>query len=583
VAISRPVATLTFCAENALGLDTPAARHQVQVGLYMLVVLMAGWLVHRLARAAGTSEAAALSLLVWGGPAFAWHPTHAEVVMSLAYRPELLSLLLTLIATALLLSVRLGRARPWTVPLALLAFAAALLAKESALAAWLAWAAWAVSTQEGRRRLWKPLLMLGIVAAAWLAWRRWNIGTVLAGQIPFADNPLVALDAPTRILNALAILARATTHLLWPVGLAPDYTFDAWPVLHRLTWLAAAGALILLGLVAAIAFHVRKSLREPALPDTLAPAEVTVLALSWLAAFWLPVSNLLFPSTVLFADRLLFAPSLPVCFAAGLPFAWVARHGTTSVRVRRMMLPLLAIYAAWLAIGMAQSQHIAEAWQSDLKLFRLGVAAQPMSGRMRYDLALALVQKGEPDQARHHQQVAAGLLPTNPQVLVLGFELARPGEAGDHCADAEPHLRVLAKAAGPAIKPRQAATEWAFACRRMREVWPIARNLPPRSVHGSWPKRLFALGIAAGDGEGATTWARAFGVEPWSQPDWVAAAVFGEEHAGRPLAALQHLVTLHKARPDLRGLDIAARDLYQRHAQAGDAPAMQALLRQTWP
>ncbi len=259
VAISRPLATLTFCAEVALGLDTPGQRHAVQLVLYLLACLLAGRLGYRFLRAAGQAESTALLAAGVGTLAFALHPSHAEVVMALAYRPEILSLLFTMLATGLLLDVRLGTTRSWTVPLALLAFAAALLSKESALAALLAWTAWASASRQGRQRLWKPLLALAILAGLWLAWRRWNIGAVLAGTIPAADNPLVAVDLPTRLLNALDIAARAAGHLLWPRDLAPDYTFDAWPVLRSWTPRVVAGVAGLLGLMGAAIFSLRWS------------------------------------------------------------------------------------------------------------------------------------------------------------------------------------------------------------------------------------------------------------------------------------------------------------------------------------
>jgi hypothetical protein len=579
VAISRPLATLTFCAEQGLGLDTPRARHVVQLLMYLLVCGLAGRLAWRLAKALDLRDPTAALAAGSGTLAFALHPAHAEVVLSLAYRPEILALLLTLLATGLLLDLRLGLDHRGTIPLLLLAFAGALLSKESALAAWLAWTAWASATPLGRQRLWKPLALLGILAATWLLWRRWNLGAVIAGTIPFADNPLVVEQVPTRLLNALDIAARAAGHLLWPFELAPDYTFDAWPVQHGWTLRAVAALTGLAGLLA-VAVRAWRRAVVPA-QGGVTPGELTVLAVAWLLAFWLPVSHLLFPSTVVFADRLLFAPSLPLCLAFLLPFATLIRKVPDRQPWRRLVPVLLGLtWGAWAMAWAHEGQAIAQAFRSDQSLFERGVALQPRSQRMQYDLAFLLAQRGLYAEARPHLQIAADLLPLDSQVLVLQLDMAmRDGR----CNDGLGPLRRMTPVAQPQTQPSKALTDWAFRCQRSELAWPVVRKLSPRKVKGPWPTRVFALGVAAGDRDGATAWARQFGVEPWGDPSWVAAATYGEEQAGRALDALRHLVNLQGLRHDLRGLDTAARDLYQRHRGAPEAAAMLDLINRTWP
>lgn len=581
VAISRPLATLTFCLEQGLGLDAPRARHVVQLLMYLGVCALAAYLAWRIGRALDLEPRTAALAAGSGTLAFALHPAHAEVVLALAYRPEILSLLLVLTATHLLLDLRLGHGRRHTIPLLAVAFAGALLSKESALGAWLAWTAWASSTREGRLRLWKPLLLLGILAASWLLWRRWNLGAVIAGTIPAADNPLVTVDLATRLLNALDLATRAAGHLLWPFDLAPDYTFDAWPVQKSWTWHAIGGLLGLLAL-AVVGVRAWRRANRTARQDGVGSQEVLVLGLAWLLAFWLPVSHLLFPSTVLFADRLLFAPSLPLCLAFLWPFALLVRRVPERPPWPRLLPVLLGL--TWGALAMAwahESQAIADSFRSDRALFQRGVALQPRSQRMQYDLAFLLTQRGLFAQARPHLQKAAELLPDDPQVLVLQLDLATRGGL---CDDGLVPLQRLQQSDQPQTAARKALTDWAFHCHREVQAWPIVRNTLPRKVNGPWPTRIFALAVAAGDRDGAAKWAQRFGMaQPWQDPQWVAAAVFGEEQAGRPLEALRHLANLQKLRVDLRGLDTAARDLYQRHRTAPDATAMQALIDATWP
>lgn len=579
VAICRPLATLSFALEVGLGLVSSRARHLLQLGLYICLCFTLARLVYRLLRATAFEQQP--SALIAGGGAllFALHPTHAEVCMSLAYRPELLALLFISLATSILLDFRLEMAGRWHLPLLWLCFSAALLSKESAIAALGPWLAWALCHKGVRQRLKLPVLSLMLPTLAFLIWRRWNIGALTANEIPWHDNPLIRADLPTRIVTSMQLTSRALEHLLWPRDLAPDYTFNVWPVTAALDARAFVGLALLLGLPALALLQLRAARSQPALQSSVSRQELAIVALIWPLAFWLPVANLLFVSTVLFADRLLFAIGVPLCWAvpAALCALFRLQLPRVSAKLGGSVLVLALVPIAW--TFWQQSNAIAAAWRNDAALFQFGAIRAPRSLRLQYNSAFWQAQHGQPQRAQDTLKIAQAIDARDANVLTLGLELAqKPGP----CDSAQPYLATLNTITKPAISARLAAVNWAVACKSFAQGWEIAQKLPPR-VPSDYRQKVFVLAIAAQDRDGATAWARQFVADPWQSPAWVSAAVYGFELNGKPLLAAQTLITLAQAQPALAGLDLAGNALYQRHLQHADAAQIRALLLATWP
>ncbi|MFN8642223.1 MAG: hypothetical protein U0802_11400, partial [Candidatus Binatia bacterium] len=127
-ALYRPLTMLTYVANHRLG-HGAMGFHAANVALHALVALAVFRLVHLLL---GSLLAATVA-----GALFAVHPVHTEAVSNVVGRAELLAALLvlaTLLATRRALASRGGAAWAWRI-LAWLAFAAGLLAKESAFTA----------------------------------------------------------------------------------------------------------------------------------------------------------------------------------------------------------------------------------------------------------------------------------------------------------------------------------------------------------------------------------------------------------------------------------------------------------------
>ncbi|MSP90976.1 MAG: hypothetical protein EXR79_04100 [Myxococcales bacterium] len=582
VVLSRPLATLSYSLELPLGLGTARGRHLVNLGLYVACCAALGALLYALLQRKHPRRAPWLAAL--GGLGFAALPVHTEVVLGVANRPELLAALALIAATGALLGIARGRSgvAPW---LAFgLAWAAALLSKESALGALGAWAAWAFAAR-GDRRVWRALGLATVVAAAWWAFRRATFGAVLQSFIPTTDNPLVALPTAARVGYGVRQFGVAAWQALGPPDdvwlghahrLAPDHT---WQPMRETAW---ADPWLAAGLVLAMAFTwagVRlawQARRAAPASDGTPVASAVVLGLALAACTWLPVSNWLFPSTTFFADRLLFLPTLGMAIAL---VAALAGAPIPTERATRTLLGLGAAFATtYLLACLRLDASYADQWTSPAKLYAHR-AATPL---LRQNLALVRAEQG--DLAGAAAALGCPDAPGcgSPRALTQDLELHTQRDQCDAHRPGGPLWR-LARRLTPATKPSLAAIDYGFRCRQFAEVWAVVRHLPARRVSEPWPRRVLALAAAAGDPAGGAAWVRPHHPDALSDPAWAAAAVFGLETGGHALRAVAVLAELQRRHPSIQGLDRAAADLSARHRFDADAGPLYAAVRAAFP
>jgi len=421
LSLYRPVTIASFALERGPDGKVPPGRAHVTNLLLHAAVALGLW---GLALRLRAGDAVALG----AGFLFALHPVHLSVVAGLVGRAEILAALFTL--AALLAWSAAGawsadgrfepspggiapRAAAWgTAFAALLAFAS----KESAfalplllLAADLIWRA-PRRAQLGRWCLERAAAVAptALATVVYLCMRTAAIGSFPGTQRPrLSDNPLVGLDPGERFATALSLAWRTLRLMLLPRAPAPDYSG---PVIPAMPGLAAAQALaglaVLLGSAALLAAPlVRSAAWGGARARRLAYAS---------ALFLLPyaiVGNLFVLVGIIYAERLLYLPSLGFCMALPLVAATVltALLARAPARLRTAVTVAVAL-AVFVPLGLFVRARTAD-WQTDATLWEAAVTIVPDSPRALFTLAKNRLDERREDEALALFERAATLWP----------------------------------------------------------------------------------------------------------------------------------------------------------------------------
>ncbi len=378
----RPLTIISYRVQFLLAGLVPWSWHLVNILLHGAVTALLFVVLARVA--ASVPTAAAASIL------FAVHPIHAEAVVSVVGRAELLAALFVLAA------------QWWRASLAasLPLFLCALLCKEGAivlpallviedrLGALPAGAARPTMLQ-ALRRAW-PFLAAALAFAA----LHLTLTSSLAGS---AVGPFAGTSPARRIATALDVTRRYLGLLFWPATLSADYSFEQIPILASIHPLALAGAACVAACLAA-GLAVRS--RAPAIACGTVMFFVALL----------PASNLLFPTGVIMAERLLYLPSAFFCLAAGAAIEWLVRRWGF-VDPRRVLTASCAA-AAILATPLAARAVVRTAdWRDPLALFSATVKASPRSAMAWFGLGHAHQALGDVDPALDAYQRSLAIAP----------------------------------------------------------------------------------------------------------------------------------------------------------------------------
>jgi hypothetical protein len=193
---------------------------------------------------------------------------------------------------------------------------------------------------------------------------------VLAAATPavhsFLDNPLFGADFWKARLTAVAVIARYLWIFVWPANLSSDYSYSQIPVATGtfrdwIAWIVVAVVVVI------IAFQFRKN-------------RLAFFFAAFAFVTFVPVSNLLFLTGTIMAERFLYLPS--VGLAACVVMALFAAGERTGVR---MLAPvaLCLVIAAFAARTWTRNID----WQVELTMAEVSVRTSPNSSRAHIALA----------------------------------------------------------------------------------------------------------------------------------------------------------------------------------------------------
>jgi hypothetical protein len=364
----RPVTITAFALLWRVGDGTPLPYFVANLVLFFAICLL---LYPMLLRAGASSTAALIATLL-----FAVHPVHVEVIANGVGLAELLS------SAFLLAGAVLTLRRPWRAGTGLLLGACALLAflsKESGITGLalipLLWMVDPPSDDEvpwQRRR--EAILLLALFLVAGLAVRTTVLGG-LSGEAPV--RALADLTTVARAQTVLGVIPEWARLLIWPAILQADYGPPQIPIGGSFGWRHALGMGILVGWGAALIVAVRRG------------ARMVAAGLVWIPVALSPVSNLLFPTGILLAERTLFLPSVGVALIiAGLVDA-LPRRGLT-----------IGVAAVFITLGGLRSHSRVGVWRDQETFFDQIVIDGARSYRSWYIAGLYARQTGRNDEAR---------------------------------------------------------------------------------------------------------------------------------------------------------------------------------------
>lgn len=383
-ALYRPLTSLAFVIEWAIGNGSPFPFHVVNIALYCVTSV----LVFQLAREAVRWDTALLAAAL-----FAVHPVHVEAVANVVGQGELWSAAFAIPAVTLFIRARKrGNLTSRDTSLIVLLYLAALLSKEHVvvLPLVLVAAEMILFDKEHRKNLVPVCIRMFATALAFVLVRGAVIGDVKgAGTSPiFIDTGYSA-----RVYTMLLVIMEWVRLFVWPAHLASDYA----PLVSVATSFTAAmiPSILVLGGLGASAYVVRKTNPQ------------ATFALAFAGIFLLIPSNLIVMTGFVLAERALFLPTVGVviAFAAGVQALF------ENVRVNN---PRIATYALMLAalvmtLGIARSSDRNVAWRDNESLIEQNVEDLPASWQAHMMMAQLHSERGRGREALQETELAVRL------------------------------------------------------------------------------------------------------------------------------------------------------------------------------
>jgi len=381
----RPLPLASFALDWAIVGGHPALFHATNL-LWHAGVAVA---VAALARRFVEPTAALVAGLI-----FAVHPVHVEAIANVIGLGELMA------AAGVCLAVYAAVVRQHVVWSGL-ALLLGLLSKENAVVApgLIVWA-WIVGiSRPTQRRMIEFAASWVVIAGAYLAVRGivlhpyarlHAIAPVFLGESAFAGR-----------LTAVAALADVVRLLVAPLTLRVDYSPAERTLVRSLLDGRFALGLVCLALWAGLLFLAwRKGRRCEA------------FGLGWIAIAFLPVSNVLFSTGVLLAERTLYLPSVGLALAAG---ATLARLPASRLR---------AVIAVLVLAGGIRSALRVPVWHDDFAVTQSILEDSPDSYRGPARMAVLYQSHRQPARALGALREAMNIYDRDPTLFIAGADAA---------------------------------------------------------------------------------------------------------------------------------------------------------------
>ena len=382
----RPLQRLTFTADYALyGFDAPWGWHLTSILTHAAAAVALFFLARRLLARDGLAFAAAL---VW-----AVHPVFTSAVTYVSGRADSLAALFGFAGLALgLRSLQAtGRAALATVGAAV-CFLAALLSKESGVAALLVWFL-ILAAQRVSLRVWGKWLGLSVVVLGTYLGLRFSAERTPPPAPPatsLAVRPVLAARAVAEYAGLL--LAPVTLRMERDVSITVQTSDEVARLRH---WQTALGAAIV-GAFGVWWWRARR--RQPEVALCLVACGIA----------YLPISNL-FSLNATVAEHWLYVPAAFLAIAASAALAdWLSKCGG------KMRAASLAFFSGWLALMCCRTAMQHYAWKDQRAFVETTIRGGGDSARMEINLGNVELAAGDYRSARLAYGAALERAPSQP-------------------------------------------------------------------------------------------------------------------------------------------------------------------------
>jgi protein O-mannosyl-transferase len=366
----RPVTTFSYLFNYAVlgNGENSAGYHWINFLLHSLNAFLVYLVVLRLS---GKRWPSIFIAAVW-----AVHPVLTESVTNIIGRADLLAGLALLSGFLFYLKsadTAGWRRVPWLAAL-LVVTAVGVFSKESAVAILGVIVLYELVWWEERKQL--RGLLYGCAALApplLFMWYQRSVVLATAG-IPvfrYVDNPLLNASFIRGRLTAIAVIAKYMWLLVWPLKLSYDYSYNQIPIVSGsvrdwIAWIAVLGVL-----VAAVVMFKRSRL--------------AFFFIGFAFVCFVPVSNLLFFTGTIMAERFLYLPAIGFAACLVLVMYWIGRRNQL---LRFAPVALCLIIAA---LGFRTWERNID-WSTDLALYRAGARSAPNSFKIHDNIGVWMAQ-----------------------------------------------------------------------------------------------------------------------------------------------------------------------------------------------
>ncbi len=402
----RPLTSLGFAIQWAIGGGSPLPFHALSITLYAVVCIVFLRFAELIAEARTAWLAAAL---------FAVHPVHVEAVANVVGQAELWSALCALLAMSSYVRGRLaGALSPARIARIATLFAAGLMFKEHVIVLPAILLALefivvrrglaAAEVIPGGRRL---ASWIAIVGVSFVVLRAGVIGSVHGG----GTSPIFADESfATRLFTMFRVMLEWIRLFFWPSVLSADYSPSRIEIAETFA-LDMIPAVVVASGVAMLAVFIRKT------------APVATFAIAWAGIALLIPSNLLVVTGFVLAERTLFLASAGVMLACAVAIIALVRMSIADGNHGMSSLITVGV-AALLVLGITRSSTRNPVWRDNASLITQTIEDAPTSARAHLMLAQLHIDRGKPARALAESGVALMLGPQwDPQLYAFAGDV----------------------------------------------------------------------------------------------------------------------------------------------------------------